>query len=72
MGEKSIDLRLGHFGRMPDVMEENVPFHPLAVGAFGSWAVVAGAKRFSELIQELRRPIIVDRVGWPSVARRSI
>jgi hypothetical protein len=57
---------------MPDVVEENEPFHPLAVGAFGPRAVVAGAKGLSELIQELRRPIIVDRVGWPSVARRSI
>jgi hypothetical protein len=57
---------------MPDVVEENEPFHPLAVGAFGPRAVVAGAKGLFKLIQKFRRPFIFGWVSGKSFVRISI
>jgi hypothetical protein len=57
---------------MPDVVEENEPFHPLAVGAFGPRAVVAGAKGLFKLIQKFRRPFVFGWVSGKSFVRISI
>jgi hypothetical protein len=35
MGQESIDLRFGHFGRMPDMVKKDKAFDPLAIGLFG-------------------------------------
>jgi hypothetical protein len=54
MGQESIDLRFGHFRWMPDMMKKNEAFDPLAIGLFGSTAVMARAQGFPQLIEELR------------------
>jgi hypothetical protein len=41
MGQEGIDLRFGHFGRMPDVMKENVALDPMAVSLLGPAGVMA-------------------------------
>jgi hypothetical protein len=53
MGQERIDLRLGHVGWMPDVMEEDEPLDPLAIALFGPAAVVAGTQSLAEAIEEL-------------------
>ena len=37
-------------------MEEDEPFHPVAIGYFRTAAVVAGTERFAKAIEQL---------GWP-------
>ena len=48
MGEKGIDLGLGHLGRMPDVAVEDELPDPVDVGLFGARAVMARAERLGE------------------------
>lgn len=56
MREESIDLRLGHFVRMPYFMKEDEPFHPVAIGLFRTAAVMACAERLAKSIEQLWRP----------------
>lgn len=53
MGEESIDLRLGHFVRMPYVMKEDEALDPMAVGLFRTAAVMAGPQRLAKTIEQL-------------------
>lgn len=53
MRQEGIDLRLGHVGWMPDVMEEDEPLDPLAIALLGPAAVVAGSESVAEAIEEL-------------------
>ena len=62
MREESIDLRLGHFVRMPYFMKEDEPFHPVAIGLFCTAAVMACAERLSQPVQQLRSS---RRIGYP-------
>jgi hypothetical protein len=41
---------------MADFVEEDEPFHPVAIGHFRTAAVVAGTERFAKMIEQL---------GWP-------
>ena len=54
MGQKGVDLRLGHAGGMPDMMEENEALDPVAVALLGPAAVMAGTEGFTQPVEELR------------------
>jgi hypothetical protein len=54
MGQKGIDLGLGHCGRMPHVAEENEALDPVAVALPGPAAVMAGTEGFAQAVEELR------------------
>ena len=54
MRQEGVDLRLGHLGGMPNLVEEDEALDPVAVALLGRSAVVAGAERLAEAIEELR------------------
>jgi hypothetical protein len=47
MRKESIDLRLSHFLRMPNVIKEDEALDPMAIGLFRAAAVMAGAERLA-------------------------
>ena len=50
MGQKRIDLRLGHLRRVPDVMEIDESSDPEAIGLLGSPAIMTGTQRLTEAV----------------------
>jgi hypothetical protein len=49
MGEKLIDLHLGHLDRMPLLMKEDEALDPMDIGLFSSVAVVTRPQCFADL-----------------------
>jgi hypothetical protein len=56
MGEEPVDLGFGHIGRMADIVEEDEPFYPVAIGLFRTTAVMAGPQRFAKTIEQFWGP----------------
>ena len=55
VGEEGVDLVLPHLGWMPQVVEPDEAQDPQRVGLLGASAVVAGAQRRPELVDESRQ-----------------
>jgi len=55
MGQKGVDLRLGHLGRMADVVEMDESLDPVAIGLLGPAAVTPSAQDFYHAVVEPRR-----------------
>ena len=53
MRQERAELRLAHFGWVPDLVEEDVAPDPVHVGLLGSWAVVADPDRLTNQVQQL-------------------
>ncbi len=64
MGQVGVNFGLGHIGWMPPVVKEYEPLHPMAIGLFGSSAVVAGAQGFAKTVQEFRLPDSLRGIAW--------
>jgi len=76
MRQEGVDLRLGHLGGMPDMLEEDEALDlpaprwlasrqagPMAVALVGPAAVVAGPQGFAETIQEFWLATLCGRCG---------
>jgi hypothetical protein len=50
MGEKGVDFCLGHFRRVPDIVEKYETLNPTAISLFGSATVMTSTQTLSEPI----------------------
>ena len=62
MGEEVRDLRRAHVFGVPQAMEPNEPFDPIAIRSFCSQAVMLQAQDITRLIEQLFR--LAPRNRW--------
>jgi hypothetical protein len=50
VGQDGVDFGFGHFGGVPNIMEEDESLDPVAVALLGPAAVVAGTQGFTKAV----------------------